>query len=107
MDDIDDDDKYSEEDKSDQRSVEEEVVKKIEEIEFPDTDVKIEFGRSGSVEIKTRTASTCEEPVTITKPMASKKKGGKIKLPKKPEVVEKKVEEKKNSNEQNIRGKKG
>jgi len=41
------------------------VDDKTDAIEFPDTDVKIAFGRSGSVEIKTRTVSITEEPAEV------------------------------------------
>merc|ERR1712241_1398200 len=41
------------------------VDDKTDAIEFPDTDVKIAFGRSGSVEIKTRTVSISEEPAEV------------------------------------------
>jgi len=80
---------------------------KTEDVEFPDTDVKIEFGRSGSVEIKTRTASMSDE-IEITQPMQSrKKKIVKAKPNQKKVEPKEEVDEKNNKNDQGKRGKKG
>lgn len=53
------------EEKSEMKEEDLSVDDKTDTIEFPDTDVKIAFGRSGSVEIKTRTVSITEEPAEV------------------------------------------